>query len=67
MLTGRGDESAVVLVYTPAEEFKNEAASERLRQFVTATWPSIAQRLDGAASSVGTVGTVGTVTTGTGS
>lgn len=45
MLTGRGDDSAVVLLYTPVDEYHSDEARRRLQNFLIAAAPVIETRL----------------------
>jgi len=54
-LTGRGDDGAVVVVYTRVEDGESNRARERLHDFLKQAWPSIESSLQGARSSVGAV------------
>jgi EpsI family protein len=45
-LTGRGDDSAVVIVYTPMSDARDAQAAETLSEFLSAAGPSIEARLN---------------------
>ena len=59
VLTGRGDDSAAILLYTPVDIDRRDEAAERLRSFAAAALPVIEQRLgaaNGAAHRAGQAG-----------